>query len=215
MGPEMPERGTKTSTETVFSTIFGIISTPSNWFHVKHDWWPWTIPGYITMSRRKSNNKQSYGTAAQLVPKISECQKPLENFSSRFLGIKTASLSLIIFQSAKILTRSIILLCWCNWGAFWRKNPAGSLTGFSCSCTTMPQLTGHLQPRRDWPNRVSNILITHPILRIWPRRTTTCSLNWNTIEKSQFFIRREGQCCRRELLGGTNIWFFFWVPYKS
>ena len=133
MGPEMPERGTKTSTETVFSAIFGIISTPSNWFHVKHDWWPWTIPGYITMSRRKSNNKRSCGTAAQLVPKISECQKPLENFSSRFLGIKTTSLSLIIFQSAKILTRSIILLCWCNWGAFWRKNPAGSLTGFPIS----------------------------------------------------------------------------------
>jgi hypothetical protein len=27
-------------------------------------------------------------------------------------------------------------------------------------------------------------LITHPILRIWPRRTTTCSLDWKkTIER--------------------------------
>jgi hypothetical protein len=32
----------------------------------------------------------------------------------------------------------------------------------------------YLQPKR---NRASNVLITHPILRIWPRRTTTCSLD--------------------------------------
>jgi len=41
-----------------------------------------------------------------------------------------------------------------------------STTG-SCSCTTMPRLTGHLQPRRNWPTWASIILITHPILRIW------------------------------------------------
>jgi len=47
----------------------------------------------------------------------------------------------------------------------------------SCSCTTMPRLTGHLQPRRNWPSWASNVLIAHPILRMWPRRTTTCSLD--------------------------------------
>jgi len=35
----------------------------------------------------------------------------------------------------------------------------------------------HLQPRRNWPTWVSNILITHPILWIWPHQTTTCSLD--------------------------------------
>ena len=39
----------------------------------------------------------------------------------------------------------------------------------SCSCTTMLRLTGHLQPRRNWPTLASSLLITHPILRIWPR----------------------------------------------
>jgi len=39
------------------------------------------------------------------------------------------------------------------------------------------ELTGHLQPRRNWPTWASNVLITHHILRIWPRRTTTCSLD--------------------------------------
>ena len=34
-----------------------------------------------------------------------------------------------------------------------------------------------LPPRRNWFTWASNVLITHPILRIWPRRTTTCSLD--------------------------------------
>jgi hypothetical protein len=66
-------------------------------------------------------------------PKDSECKNPLENFSSRFFGIKTASSSFIIFQKAKLSTRSITYLCWCNWRTFWRKDAAGnSPTGF-CS----------------------------------------------------------------------------------
>ena len=54
-----------------------------------------------------------------------------------------------------------------------RVSPKGS-----CSCTTMPLLTGHLQPRRNWPIWAPNVLITHTILRIWPRRTITRSLDW-------------------------------------
>jgi len=42
----------------------------------------------------------------------------------------------------------------------------------------MPRLTRHLQPRRNWPTWAPSILITHPILRIWPRRITTCSPDW-------------------------------------
>ena len=84
-------------------------------------------------------------------PKNSECKNPLDNFSPRFFGIKTASSSLIIFRRAKLSTRSMTHLCWCNWRTFWSKNAAGSSPTGSCSCTTMPRLTGHLQPRRNWP----------------------------------------------------------------
>jgi len=43
-----------------------------------------------------------------------------------FLGIKTASSSLIIFQRAKESMRRITHLCWCNSRTFWRIEPAGS-----------------------------------------------------------------------------------------
>jgi len=54
---------------------------------------------------------------------------------------------------------------------------AGRSPRGSCSCTTIPRLTRHLQPRRNWPTWASSVLITHLILRIWPHRTTTCSLD--------------------------------------
>ena len=101
-------------------------------------------------------------------PKNSECKNPLENFSPQFLGIKMACSSLITFQRARLSLQSITHLCWCNWRTFWRKNAVGRSSRESCSCTTMPRLTRHLQPRRNWPTLASNVLITRHILRIWP-----------------------------------------------
>ena len=155
-----------------FRNFFGAIQMISC-----RDWWPRKKPGYITMTCIQSNNQWSGGIAAHTAPNNSECKNPLEKISRQFFGIKTASSTLIIFQKAKLSTRSITYVCWCNWRTFWRKNTAGRSPRGSCSCTTMPRLTGHLQPRRNWPTWASNVLITHPILRTWPRRTTTCSLD--------------------------------------
>jgi len=66
----------------------------------------------ITMTRRQSNNQWSGGIAAHPTPKNSECKNPLEKFSPRFFGIKTAFSSLIIFQRAKLSAPSITYLCW-------------------------------------------------------------------------------------------------------
>jgi len=87
------------------------------------DWWPWMNPAYVTMTRRQSNNQWSGCIAVYPAPKNSECKNPLEKFSPQFWGIKKASSLLIIFQRAKLSTRGITHLCWCNWRTFWRKTP--------------------------------------------------------------------------------------------
>ena len=74
-------------------------------------------------------------------------------------------------------------------------------TRASCSCTTMPRLTWHLQPRRNWPTWLSNPLITHHLLRIWPRWTTTCSLDWKNKGKLTIF-----RPTRRSLLPRRPGW---------
>jgi len=146
----MPERGSKTSTVPVVWATFGIFFGAIQMISCRN-WWSWTKPGYITMTRRQSNNQWSGGIAVHHAPKNSECKNPLEKFSPPFFGIKMASSSLIIFQRAKLSTRSITHLSWCNWRTFWRKNAAGRSPRGSCSRTTMPRLTGHLQPSRNWP----------------------------------------------------------------
>ena len=174
------------------------------------DWWLWTKPDYITMTRRHSNNQWTEGIEDHPAPKNSEFKKPLEHFSLRFFGIKTASSSLIVFQRAKLSTWSFTHVCWCNWKTFWRKIAAGNPPRESCSCTTMPQLTGHLYPRRNWPTWASIVLITYPILRIWPRWTTNCSLDWKkTIEMSPFFVRPEVNADPETWLDGKLSDFFF------
>ena len=74
-------------------------------------------------------------------------------------------------------------------GHFERKNAnaAGRSSRGSCSCTKMSRLTGHLQPWSNWPIWASNVLISHRIPRIWPRRTTTCSLDWKKQLKVRHF----------------------------
>ena len=51
------------------------------------DWWPWMKPGYITMTRRQSNNQWSGSIAAHPAPKNSECKNLLEKIlASIFWG---------------------------------------------------------------------------------------------------------------------------------
>jgi len=173
-----------------------------------HDWWPWTKPSYITMTRRQTNNQCSGGIAAYPAPKFPSANSA-ENISPGFFGFKTASSSFIIFQRAKLSTRSITHLCWCNWRTFWREYPTVNLRRWSCSCTIKPRFTGHLISRKTWPPWASNILTTHPTLRIRPRRTTTCYL----VSKKQIKVRNFSSdalvnAAAKTYLDGKNPIFF-------
>ena len=152
--------------------------------------------------------------SVESIPPNSECKNPLENFSSRFFGIKTASSSLIIFQRPTLSTRSITYLCWCNLRIFGRKNAAGSSPKWSCFCTTLRRFTGHLQPRRNWPTWASSVLITHRILRIWPHRTTTCSLDWKNNWNVAIFRPTQRSLLPRRPSWTENLNFFL-VACKS
>ena len=48
------------------------------------DWWPWTKPGYITMTQRQSSNRWTGGIAAQPSPKKFRVQKSAGKLSPLF-----------------------------------------------------------------------------------------------------------------------------------
>jgi hypothetical protein len=86
----------------------------------------------------------------------------------------------------------------------------------SCSCKTMSQITGHLQPKWNWPTWASNVLITHPILRVWPRKTTTCSLDWKNNWRVAIFCSTQEVIPATETPSWTDKFLnFFWVACKS
>ena len=119
------------SPENFFSTI-QMISC--------HDWWPWTKPGYVTMTRRQSNNQLSGGIAAHPTPKKFRVQKSAGKVLVSIFFRSTASSSLIIFQRAKLSTRSITDLIWCRWKTFWRRNATERSPRGSCSYATMSRI---------------------------------------------------------------------------
>jgi len=58
-----------------------------------------------------------------------------------------------------------------------KENRSGKVTKGVLFFHDNAQLTCNLQPRRNWPTWAASGLITHPILRIWPRRITISSLD--------------------------------------
>jgi len=81
------------------------------------------------------------------------------------------------------------------------KTPPEDHEGRASSCTIVPCFTGHLQPRRNWTTWASSVLITHPILWIFPRRTIICSLDGKKQLKIHHFCTT-----RRSLLPRRPGW---------
>ena len=142
-------------------------------------------------------------------PPNSDCKNPLEKWSPASIFWNQDGILLIDYLSnGQIINAGYYSSLLVKLKDILKQKAAGRSRRRSCSCTTMPLLTGHFQRRRNWPTTDNSVLITHFILRIWPPRTTDYSMDWKTIEKSPFFVRRETHCCRWDLVGRTI--FFVW-----
>ena len=133
-------------------------------------------------------------------PKNSKCKNPLENFSPDFLGSRWHPPHFYLPKGQTINAKYYLSLL-VQLKDILKEKRRGKVTKGSCSCTTMPRLTGYLQPRRNWAPWTSSVLITHPFLRIWPRRTTICSLDWKSNWKVAIF-----RPTRRSLLQRRPGW---------
>ena len=193
---------------------FGIFSARSKCFPVEHDWWSWTKPSYITMTRRRGNNQLSGGIGAHPSPKNSECKSRWKSSHLNFLGSRRDPPHWLSSKGPNYQRGVLLSSAGAIEGHFEEKtNAVGRSPSGSCSYTTMPRLTGHLQPRRNWHTWASSVLITHPILRIWPRRTTACSLDWKKQLKARHFSSDVEVIAAVEtwLDGRPFVFFFLWL----
>ena len=93
---------------------------------------------------------------------------------------------LIIFQRTKLSMYYSSLLVQLK--DILKEKHCRKVTEGSFSCTTMPRLTRHLQPRRNWSTWASNVLITHPISGSGPVRLPPVPWTEKTIDRSPFFV---------------------------
>ena len=118
--------------------------------------------------------------SGSLRPKKFRVQKSAGKFfASIFFGIKTTSSTLIIFERAKLSMRSITHLCWCNWRTFWKKKAGrGKVTKGALFLHDNAPAHRTFATQTKLPAWASSVVVTHPILRIWPHWAITCSLDW-------------------------------------
>jgi len=166
------------------------------------------------MTQRQSNNQWSSSIAAYPTPKTPRAKIRWKSSRIDFLGSRQHPPHWLSSKGPNY-QRGVLLIFACAIGrTFWRKIAAGKSPSGSCSCTTMPWLTGHLQPRRNWPTWASNVLIVHPILRTWPHRTTTCSLDWKKQLKVRHFSSDSDVIAAAETWLDGQISEFFKVACK-
>ena len=195
----MPERGAKTSmVPVVWATEF-FRRNPNDFLSrlvtVDETW-------LYHYDRRQKNNQWSGGIVAHPAPKNSECKNPLESSRLDFLESKRHIPNRWSSKGPNYQRGVLIIFAGAIKNILKEKRRAGRSPRGSCSCTTTPRLTGCLQPRRNWPLRPAIPLLPVP----WTVKT---------IERSSFFVRRGGHCCRGDLVERTNFWIFFWVACES
>jgi len=122
----------------------------------------------------QGSNKWSGGIAAHLAPKIPSAKSTGKILESIFWDQDDILLNDYLSKCQTIIAEyySSLLV---QLKDILKEKRRGKFTRVPCK--TMPRLTMHLQTTRNWPTLSSIVLINHPILRIWLRRTNICSLD--------------------------------------
>ena len=179
------------------------------------DWWPWTKPSYITMTRRQSNNQWSGGIAAHPAPKNSECKNPLEKFSSRFFwGSRRYPRHWLSSKGPNYQRGVLRISAGATEGHFEGKT---SRTGHQGGLVLAWQCPGSLGTCNPEETGLSGLPVSwSPTLISGSGPVGLPPVPWakKTIHRSPFFFQRRGHCCRGDLVGRTTILIFFRVACK-
>jgi hypothetical protein len=149
--------------------------------------------------RDKSTIKRSGGLAVHLAPKNYECRNLLEKFSLRLFGIKTASSTLIIFETGKLSTRCITHLRQCNLRTFWWKRRGNFTNGVLC----LHNAPGH----RELATQKKLACLGFQCFDNPPYSPDLAPSDYRVFSGLKKQLKSH-HCCRGVLVGLTTIWIF-------
>ena len=177
-----------------------------------HDW----VPKWLNADQKRQRCQSSeqilefleWRHSASPCPKKFRVQKFAGKIPVSIFWDQDGILPLIIVQRAKLSTRNITDLRWRNWRTFLMKNaarrsPKGLVLARQCPGspgTCNPEETGLTGLPMFWsPTLCSGS---------GPVRLPPVPWTEKKIERSPFFVRGGGHCCRGDLVGRTTIWIF-------
>ena len=179
-------------------------------------WWPWTKPGYIITTQRQSNNQCSGGIAAHTAPqKISGARIRWKSSRLDFLGSRRHPPHWLSSKGPNC-QRGVLFI---SAGAIERHFEGKSRGKVSKGVLFLhDNATAH----RALANPEETGLPGLPMSSSWPTLFSGSGpvrlppVHWTekTIEKSLFFVRLGGHCCRGDLVWRTTFWFFSECPAK-
>ena len=158
---------------------------------------------------RQSNSQCSDGIAAHPDQNIPSA-KFLWNISRlEYFGDQYSILFIECFTKGQTINAECYSYLLVHLEDTLKENLVGKFPKGFWSYTSIWRLAGHLQSKRNWPTWASSILITRPIPRIWPRRKTTCSLDWRNNWKLAIFLPKQSSLLTRRLGWMDKFLIFF------
>ena len=129
------------------------------------------------MTRRQSNNHWSGGIAVHPTPKNSECENPLEKFSPRFFLDRDGILLIDYVPKRQTINAEYDSSLLVQLKDFLKGKHLGKVTKGALFLNDNAPAYRALATQKNLAYLGFQCLSTHPILRIWPCRTTTCSMD--------------------------------------
>jgi len=171
------------------------------------DWWPWTKPGYITMTRRQSTNQWNGGIAAHPAPRNFECKNPLEKFWPRFfLGSRRHAPHWSSSKGPNYQRGILVISVGAIEGYFEGKTPREGQQGDLVLARLCPVSPGTCNPEETGLPGLPVSWSVTLLSGSGPIGLPPVPCTEKTIERSPFFVRRGGHCCCGDLVGLTIFW---------
>ena len=156
------------------------------------------------MTPRQSNNQLSGSIAAHPAPKKSRVQKSAGKVLASTFWDQDGLLLIYYLPKGQTINAEYYSSLLVQSKDILKEKRGGKITKGVLFVHYNAPAHRALATQKKWPTWASSVLITHPILRIWPRRSTTCSLDWKNNWKVAIF-----RPTRRSLLprrpGRTDI----------
>ena len=164
--------------------------------------------GYITIARRQKKNHWNGGIAAHPAPKNSECKNLLENSRLDFLGSRRHPPHWLSSKAPNYQRRVLLISAGAIEGHFEGKTPREGHQGGLVLARQCPGSPGTCNPEETGLPGLP--MSRSPTLFSGSGPVGLPPVPWTekTIERSPFFVRRRGHCCRGDLVGRTTFWIF-------